>query len=161
MINLYRKYKELIDYLFFGVLTTVVGFGTYALVIALLKPSMHTQSGQANSLLILLAQIIQWIAAVLFAFVVNKLFVFHDRAKDLRTVLRQLLVFSSSRLVTLILETLIIYGCMWVLSAVSYRDFWLFNQENIAKLIAAVFVIISNYFISKFLVFSRKGKSEK
>ncbi len=160
MKNLYLKHKEILDYLFFGVLTTIVGFGTYALIVALLKPAMHTASGQATSLLILIAQIVQWIAAVLFAFVVNKKYVFRDNAKGFRAVIRQLAVFSSSRLVTLVLETLIIYGCMWLFTKISYRDVWLFTQENIAKLVAAVFVIISNYFISKFLVFSKKSKTE-
>ena len=122
---------------------------------------MHTAGGQASSLLILIAQIVQWIASVLFAFSVNKIFVFRDKAKGIRTVLRQLLIFSSSRFLTLVLETIIIYGCIWILTSVSYRDFWIFTQENIAKLIAAVFVIISNYFISKFLVFSHKNKTEK
>ena len=158
MKEFYRKHTELIDYLFFGVLTTVVGFGTYALAIALLKPAMHTASGQANSLLILIAQIVQWIAAVLFAFMVNKKYVFHDEAKGFRAVMRQLAVFSSSRLVTLVLETLIIYGCMWFMQKIAYKDLWLFTQENIAKLIAAVFVIISNYFISKLLVFTDNKK---
>ena len=160
MKELYKKHKEMIDYLFFGVLTTVVGFGTYALIIALLKPSMHTESGRANDLLILIAQVVQWIAAVLFAFVVNKIFVFRDQNKGVAVVLKQLAVFSSSRLVTLVLETLIIYGCMWVCEAVRYRDFWLFTGENIAKLIGAIVVVITNYFISKFLVFAKKSKQD-
>ncbi|MBR3841742.1 MAG: GtrA family protein, partial [Christensenellaceae bacterium] len=124
-----------------------------------LKPYMHNELGQASDLLILIAQIVQWVLSVLFAFAVNKKYVFRDRNKGFRVVTRQLLLFSSSRFVTLVLETLIIYGCMWLFAKIALQSVWLFTHENIAKLIAAVFVIISNFFISKFLVFTRKSKT--
>ncbi|HBE12869.1 MAG TPA: hypothetical protein DCY74_01725 [Clostridiales bacterium] len=157
MKEFYYKHKEMADYLFSGVLTTIVGFGIYAVIISLGKPTMHNEDGSASNLLIIIAQIIQWIAAVLFAFAINKRYVFRDTTKEIRLVIKQFLVFSSSRLVTLVVETLLILGGVRsFLLNIHYQDWWVFSSENIAKLIAAVFVIISNYFISKFLVFQKK-----
>lgn len=59
-MELYKKYKEIINYLIVGVLTTVVSLGTYYVcVLTVLNPD--------NALQLQIANIISWIAAVAFA----------------------------------------------------------------------------------------------
>ena len=78
MLKLYKKYREIIDYIIAGVMTTVVAFVAYkATTVALIGfEGMHNEDGSASDLLIIIAQIVQWVLSVAFAFVVNKLFVF-------------------------------------------------------------------------------------
>ena len=110
------------------------------------------------------AQVIQWIAAVLFAFFTNRKWVFENGKEG--KPLRQLPVFAGGRLATLGLDYLVTYFGARALSALfpSLNAVALFGREwNLneigAKVVAAVVVIVSNYFFSKFLVF-RKKKAE-
>ena len=75
MIKIYQKYKEIILYLIFGVLTTVISLLTYyALVYTILNPD--------NAWQLQLANIISWIAGVLFAYVTNRKYVFESKNKN-------------------------------------------------------------------------------
>ena len=101
MKELFKKYREIIMYLIFGVLTTVVGFGTYFLIMTgaehLLSIPMDNETSVSYITVYVIAQVIQWIAAVLFAFFTNRKWVFTeaDRSKD--TFWRQLVLFAGSR----------------------------------------------------------------
>ena len=79
------KYKEILVYLIFGVLTTIVSWSTYALFVSLLYLSIEV----SNTL--------SWVCAVLFAFVTNKFFVFESKNKNLKTIFKELLTFISKR----------------------------------------------------------------
>jgi len=164
-----RKHREVLLYLFFGVLTTLVGWAVYFAVLIpgkrLLGIPVEETSGGKYFALYTVAQVVQWIAAVLFAFFTNRKWVFEDGKEG--KPLRQLPVFAGGRLATLGLDYLITYFGARALSslfpslnAVSFwgRE-WNFNEIG-AKVVAAVVVIVSNYFFSKFLVF-RKKKTEE
>lgn len=129
------KYREIILYLIFGGLTTVVSFVVYY---AILWAGMHY----------LAAQVISWAAAVAFAFVVNKLFVFEDRDNSPRALLRQIGQFVSVRIASGVLETVL----LWLLVDV------ILISENIAKIPVAVLTVIINYIASKLLIFRKNGK---
>jgi len=75
---LFRKYRELIFYGIFGVLTTIINLGVYAL--------LYKKIGIAN----VPSNIIAWIAAVIFAFITNKIFVFESRSFKLSILIREL-----------------------------------------------------------------------
>ncbi|MBQ2873648.1 MAG: GtrA family protein, partial [Bacilli bacterium] len=76
MINLYKKYKEIINYLIFGVLTTVVSLATYyLLVFTILDPN--------NPLELQIANIISWITCVTFAYITNRKYVFNSKNKNI------------------------------------------------------------------------------
>ena len=161
-----KKHDEIVKYLFFGVLTTFVGWFVYFLILlcgkALLGlPAEDTTSG-SYLIVYTAAQIIQWIAAVLFAFFTNKKWVFTDADKQCST-LRQLGVFASGRVVTFFIDYAVTFfgaialaAALPALNSVSIFGKELNINEIAAKIVAAVNVIISNYFFSKIFVFKKK-----
>ena len=161
--------REVLMYLLFGVLTTLVGWIVYfAIMIGgriLFKiPQEDTASG-AYFALYTAAQIIQWVCAVLFAFFTNRKWVFTDADKN-KSALLQLLTFSGGRVVTLVLDYVItLFGGMLLvrllpaLNSVAIGALDLNVNEIFAKVVAAVVVIVGNYFFSKFLVFKGKKSS--
>ena len=161
--------REVLMYLLFGVLTTLVGWIVYFAImiggrILLDLPQDDTASG-AYFALYTAAQLIQWVCAVLFAFFTNRKWVFTDADRS-KNVLLQLLTFSGGRVVTLVLDYAItLFGGMLLvrllpaLNSVALGGFELNVNEIFAKVVAAVVVIIGNYFFSKFLVFKGKKSS--
>lgn len=154
----FEKYREIILYLIFGVLTTAVSFITYFLLfhvgVALI--------GQAYEWYVrIAAQILQWVAGVLFAFFTNKKYVFGDTNTQTRHMWRKLAEFSASRVLTLVLDTVLTFGIVALLGALSYEAILLplvkipLSADLIAKCVAAVFVIVGNYILSKLFVFRK------
>ena len=166
MKNLFTKYREIIMYLVFGVLTTVVGFGTYFLIMAGAEHLLHIPMDDETSLtylaVYLAAQIIQWVAAVLFAFFTNRAWVFTEADRSKGSMGRQLVLFAGSRVASFLLDLGVTYACtlllaLWITTPPVIVGVEL-TPGTIAKLVAAVLVIIANYVLSKLLVF-RKAKS--
>ena len=136
-----RKLKEWIDkhwdifsYLIFGVLTTVVNYIVYLPLLNILQLSAA------------LSNVIAWAAAVAFAYVTNKPFVFKSHDWSLRTVIPELSKFVSCRVASGAMETAIIFVAVDMLG-------W---NGNIWKLITSVLVVVLNYVGSKLLVFRKK-----
>ena len=127
------KYKDILLYLVFGVLTTIVNYLVYLPCYNLLKWS----AGFSN--------VLAWVIAVVFAFVTNKPFVFKSHDWTWKTVGPELSKFVGCRIGSGVLETLILLLCVDILG-------W---NGNVWKLITAVLVIILNYIGSKFLVFKK------
>ena len=73
--ELYLKYKEIINYLIFGVLTTVVSLATYYICV-------YTFLNPDNSLQLQVANIVSWIAGVTFAYITNRKFVFESEEQE-------------------------------------------------------------------------------
>jgi putative flippase GtrA len=159
----FEKYREIILYLIFGVLTTAVSFITYFLLfhvgVALIGQAYEWYVRAA-------AQILQWVAGVLFAFFTNKKYVFGDTNTQTRHMWRKLAEFSASRVLTLVLDTVLTFGIVALLGALSYEAILLplvkipLSADPIAKCVAAVFVIVGNYVLSKLFVF-RKAKTRE
>lgn len=155
-----------IRYLTFGVLTTVVGWVTYFSVLfggkTLLSLPPEDTTSAAYMGVYSLAQVIQWIAAVIFAFWTNKKWVFKNNdSKD--STLKQFGMFASGRIVTFFVDYgVTFFGALALSKALpALNTFVLFGKEMnlnemIAKLIAAVIVVISNYFFSKLFVFRKR-----
>ena len=131
---LWKKYREIITYLFFGFVTTAVNYGVYALLVR----GFHMDVVPAN--------IIAWIAGVVVAYVTNKLWVFESKARDAKTVVREFLEFVVARLITLGVETLLLWIFVDKLGA----------NDLIMKIITNVIVVILNYVFSKFIIFRKK-----
>lgn len=154
----FEKYREIILYLIFGVLTTAVSFITYFLLfhvgVALIGQAYEWYIRAA-------AQILQWVAGVLFAFFTNKKYVFGDTNTQTRHMWRKLAEFSASRVLTLVLDTVLTFGIVALLGALSYEAIILplvkipLSADLIAKCVAAVFVIVGNYILSKLFVFRK------
>lgn len=143
--ELYFKHKELINYLIFGVLTTVVSLVTkYLLLFTILDAS--------NGVQLQIAVITSWIAACLFAYITNRIWVFESKSK---AVIKEMIKFFSARLATLGMEMLIMFVFVTVLSLNS--DMWVI----IWTLVTQVLIIIGNYVLSKLIVFKNDKKEEK
>ena len=135
------RYREVLLYLIFGGLTTVVDWG-----LSFLLYHFWGEAIEANAILIHGANVIAWAAAVLFAFVTNRIWVFKSDKKGLLPILGELGSFAGGRVMTLLLQEAIF---------VIFFDIMGIN-EFLVKIIAAVLVIILNYVISKLFVFRKK-----
>ena len=98
--QLYIKYKEIISYLFWGVMTTLVSWGSYA-VFSLALGGMLDDAVLISSS----ANVCSIILAILFAYVTNKLWVFESKSWSRSVVIPELAKFISARLVTAVIET--------------------------------------------------------
>ena len=136
--DLLLKYKEVISYLFFGVLTTAVDFVSYYILTRVFR----LDEGVSN----VLAQFF----AILFAYVTNKLFVFEDKTNDFKSLIIQFGKFFSLRLVTLVLNSVMF---IIMIDKLGINDI-------VTKVIVSVIVIILNYVFSKLIVFKGKEKQQ-
>ncbi len=166
MRSFYEKHKEIILYLIFGVLTTVVSFAAYFAVFWTWKAVADIPADDTSSPRYLLAysvaQIAQWVTGVLFAFFTNRKWVFTDAEKNGKMI-SQLLKFSAGRVATFFVDYGVTYfGALALLSIapalteVAIFGFTLNFCDLIAKFVAAVIVVITNYIISKLFVFNKK-----
>ncbi len=133
MIDFLKKYKEQISYLFFGGCTFLVSMISFWFFNSVMKMPETVANIPSN------------VIAILFAYVTNKLFVFEKKTGDTKDLVKEFLTFIGGRLVTFLLEEGIIFLGVNVL-----------HINGLAvKMIGQVVVIVSNYFISKFLVFKK------
>ena len=133
MKNLWNKYKQVIAYLFWGVLTTVIDI-VVALVLYRLLPNMD----------VFWNTLIAWIASVLFAFFTNRKWVFQSQATTAKEYITEMISFFLGRLASLILEEIILIIGVSIISQ---------NNFDLLKIFGQIIVIIFNYFWSKFVVF--------
>lgn len=136
---LYQKYKELILYIVFGILTTAVNLIIYFLLSKVI--------GESNYII---SNTVAWIGAVLFAYITNRTMVFNSQAKDKKSVIKEILSFYGARVFSLVVENMLFYVFVELL----------YINNNITKLVLQILVIILNYIFSKFIVF-RKKKNNK
>ena len=122
---------ELIAYIIFGILTTVVDWVVYYILSSL-------------GVNYIINSIISWTVAVLFAFITNKLFVFDS--KRLKNIFRELVLFVLSRLSTLVIN---LAGMYVLISLLKLNEF-------ISKAILSILVVILNYIFSKLFIFKTK-----
>lgn len=144
MLKLLKKYKSAILYVVFGGMTTVIDWS-----VSFLLYHFWGDAIDAAPLLLHLANCIAWVAAVAFAYVTNRIWVFESKRRGFLPIVAEIAAFAGGRVLTLLLQEVI----MGVFCT------WLGFDEYLFKVIAAVLVIILNYFISKLLVF-RKTRRE-
>lgn len=143
--ELYLKYKEIINYLIFGVLTTIVSLATkYLLLFTILDAS--------NAVQLQIAVIASWITACLFAYITNRIWVFESKTKN---IIKEMIKFFGARLATLGMEMLIMFVFVTVLGLNS--DIWVI----VWTLVSQVLIIIGNYILSKLIVFKNKEEKEE
>lgn len=137
--NLYHKYEEIINYLIVGVLTTLVSL---VVKYGLLFTILHAD----NAFELQLAIIISWIAAVSFAYVTNRIFVFKSKNKN---ILKEIISFFGARVATLLMEMFIMWFFITLLKL--NTDFYVL----IFTFITQVLIMIGNYILSKLFVFRK------
>ena len=133
---------EAIRYLVMGGLTTVVSWGTYALF------------ARNLGMEITVSNILSWVCAVIFAYLTNKVWVFHSYSWKVGFVLREVALFISARLMTGVIE---MAGVPLLVKA--GLDQKLFGVKGmLAKVVVSILVVILNYVFSKLIIFRRKEK---
>lgn len=133
IIDLLERYEEIVRYFIVGILTTFVSLITYFILVCTIFNS--------NVLIELqISNIIAWFISATFAYYANKIYVFK---LNNNVISRQILNFYISRVFVLIIDMLLMYIFVSVLK---------FN-DKLVKLFVQIFVIIFNYFISKFIIF--------
>lgn len=138
--ELYTKYKEVINYLIFGVLTTIVSLATkYLLLFTILDAE--------NGIQLQIAVVVSWIVACTFAYITNKIWVFESKSKE---VIKEAIKFYVSRLATLGLEMLIMF--IFVTALGLNTRMWVI----VWTIFAQVVIVIGNYVLSKLIVFRKK-----
>ena len=131
----YRRYKEIIYYLIFGVLTTMVNLLIYYfLTCTILNPN--------RVLYLQIANIISWFISVIFAYITNRRYVF-DSNND--NIFKEVVDFFGARVITLLLDM-----------SIMFIGVTLFNfNDKFIKILSQVLVIIFNYVLSKMFVFKK------
>lgn len=130
----FYKNKELISYIFFGALTTIINIITYLYFYEVINLN--------NTI----SNIAAWVASVLFAFITNKFFVFNSPSFKLKIFIRELVAFFIFRFGTGVIDIIIMIVSV---------DLLVLNPLVI-KTVSNVIVIILNYVGSKLIVFRNK-----
>lgn len=143
ILDLYKKYHEIINYLIVGVFGTVVSIGTFALF-------MNLNLGTVAS------NIISWIIVVILMYILNRLFVFEEHANDKAGIIREIVSFVMARIFTLVLETIVVWLGIDVLKFNS--DFGVVAVKTFGQ----VLVIVLNFVFSKLFIFKNsKATTDK
>lgn len=141
--ELYNEHKEAVLYVFFGALTTVVSLATYSLFVWI-------------GIELFFSNILSWMCGVLFAFVVNKWFVFSSKSIETTTVVKELGSFFSARIITGVLAWILFP----ILCAVGLGGTFLNTEGMPAKIVTSILEIVMNWLFSKYWVFRKKEKIE-
>ena len=138
--ELYSTYKEIINYLIFGGLSTVVNFVSYFVFARLLGIEEVISSS------------LSWFSSVLFAYITNKLFVFESKTETKKTFFKEMISFFACRVLSGILCDVGTFALM--VKVLNINDV-------ISKIITQVMVIIVNYVFSKLIIFKNKSNNYK
>ncbi len=136
---LWVKKKDIVLYIFFGGLTTLIAMVSFAIPL---------YGFNANEFI---ANFISWVLAVLFAFITNRIWVFTEHEKGIKAFFLQLFSFCGGRLFSFGLEMLFIFIFITNLQ----------YNEMLVKIFASIFVLVANYFISKLIVFKSRIEDKK
>lgn len=148
------KNKEIIMYLVFGVLTTIVNYIIYFGCTKALNLNWFLANG------------ISWVAAVTFAYITNRIWVFESKASGFWAIGREIILFVGCRIVSLGFDMGTMYICMdcFYMGNIRWEFVWWGVEiavpigEFIAKTIAQVIVVVSNYIFSKWIIFKKTSE---
>ena len=144
---------EVLMYLVFGVLTTVVNFVVFWLCGKITDADTTLLTlGTFDLKWVYFANAVAWVCSVVFAFVTNKLFVFESKSKDSGSVIRELVSFFGARILCFVIFDVVVFALLYDV---------LHLNEYIVKIVNAVFVVIFNYVASKLVVFRKKENTSK
>ena len=133
MKELLLKYKEIIAYLFFGGLTTVVNIVVYFICTSVLDLNY------------LVANAISWVVSVAFAYVTNRTWVFESKVKGFSAIMREITTFVGCRLLSGVMDMAIMFISVDMIGI----------QDSVAKFITQIVVVVLNYIFSKLIIFRK------
>ena len=149
----YNKFKEQINYMLFGGLTTVVNMAAYYLLLTI--PWFRSDDkvilfSEEYTLGYITANTIAYIIAMTFSYIVNRNYVFRHKVYGKGAIARQFLLFLVTRIIALAAETSLLYYAVEHIGISKY----------VAKWPVAIFMVLINYPFGKFLVFRDREKKK-
>ena len=160
MINklkeLYKKYEEVILYLFFGVLTTIISVGLYWLLGVMFDYIAATSGNsgltlQNNGFINSSCVVFKNIIAILFAYITNRIFVFKSKTSGFKAITLEMLSFFAARLTTMVFEVIFMFVTVNVFAL----------QPLLMNIIAQFVIVVLNYVFSKLWIFKNEDSAEK
>ena len=136
--------RETVTYIVFGALTTLVNFVVFEL--------MNRNLGDSYALL---SETVAFVAAVIFAFLTNKPFVFQSRDWSGKTLAREIPTFFGGRILSYIIEAVLVLMARDLLHAERFALLGI-SGLTVAKVPISVIVVVLNYIFSKLFVFNKK-----
>lgn len=133
--TLYIKYKEVVNYLIFGVMATIVNFASYFVFARLIGIDEVISSG------------LSWFCAVTFAYITNKMFVFESKTDTKKAFFKEMLSFFLARVFS---------GIVCDIGTFALMVKVLHINDIISKIVTQVMVVILNYVLSKLLIFRKE-----
>lgn len=122
---------EVIRYIIVGGCTTLVNLIVFTVMCKFLNIDVT------------LSNFVSVVTSIIFAYITNKIFVFQSKCETIQQLISEASKFIGARLLTMVIEV----GGVFLLVNIIGQD------ELTGKLETQVIVLISNYVISKFLVF--------
>ncbi|MDO4460738.1 MAG: GtrA family protein [Clostridia bacterium] len=138
--SLFVKYKEIILYIFFGGLTTLVNWGSYFVL-------SRTLTFLPDGVGVTVATAIAQVLSILFAYVTNRKWVFESRARGFKQVFTEMVKFFGARLASAVLDVILMFVFVNMIGV----------NDNIMKLISNVIIIAVNYVASKLFIFKKQA----
>lgn len=127
------KKNEIILYIIFGILTTLINIISYALFTRVIMLDTY------------ISNIMAWILSVLFAYLTNRKYVFKIDNYNISKKIKELFSFYGLRIASLIIDMFIMYILINLINI----------DDLISKIITNIFVIVVNYLFSKYLIFNK------
>lgn len=138
--DFYIKHEDILLYIFFGGLTTLVSLAAQFAAAALL--------GKNTALQVTLATVISNITAITFAYITNKIFVFKSVTETRAALLREIMTFYGVRGISMLLDI----GIMQLFYTILHFNYY-------ATKVAGQFIILAaNYLFSKLIVFRKRAE---
>ncbi len=135
------KYRELITYIIAGAMTTVISLGSFFLLtLFFLDPKKNIELSIAN--------VISWILAVTFAYFINRYVVFRSKEENIP---KEMAKFYIARLGSLLLDIIFMLFFVNVVGM----------DHKVAKLLVQILILITNYLLSKFLIFKKNKNKDQ
>lgn len=144
-----KKQSEIISYLFWGVCTTVVSWGSYTLLMFCLDDFQILAV-----MAVLISNIFSWVCAVIFSFVTNKIFVFKSKSWKKDIFIQEAVKFVTTRFVTGVLEIILVP----VLVFLGLDQKVLGIDGMLSKIVVSILVVVLNYICSKIFIFKSETR---
>lgn len=131
VISYIKKHRDIVSYIAFGILTTVINWGVFFFSRELLKISATASN------------IIAWVISVLFAFLTNKPFVFNSKNWSREVVIPEFIKFVTCRIGSGVFETVFLFITVDCINL----------NGTVLKLIASGVAMVLNYILGKYIAF--------
>ena len=136
--EIFKKFREQIMYIIFGVLTTIVNYVVYLALTKMMNVDY------------MISTVISQIVAMIFAYITNKIYVFEAKNDSFKGLIKEMVSFFSVRIVSLFLDM----GFMKLFVDIMHLN------DAIMKLVSNVLIIVANYIFSKLFIFKKNKKEE-